>query len=300
MKNHFHAIFPNDNYLDLRPYQYGWEVCAPLHSFGPFIRNHYLFHYIISGYGTLYSHAVNNEIHEYQLGANQGFLICPGQINLYTADENQPWKYVWLEFDGTRAKEFLLKAGLDQNHPIYCPQTLEQGTQLQEHMLYFTSHATKSSLHLVGQLSLFLDELIEFSANRQEVEATKEHDYYIHEAMIYIQQNDQRELSVDEVANFCKLNRNYFSRRFKELVGCTPQEFLIQQRLTNAAELLKITDQPIKNIADQCGYPNQLHFSQAFKKYYGLSPREWRKKIADHDSQLLLFISFFRYKIKLH
>ncbi len=278
VKNHFHAIFPNDKFLDLRPYQYGWEACAPLHSFGPFIRNHFLFHYIIDGYGTLYSHAVNGDIHEYRLGPNQGFLICPGQINLYTADEEQPWEYVWLEFDGMRAKEFLLKAGLEQNQPIYQPGSMEQGNKLRDHMLYFTENAAKSPLHLVGHLSLFLDELIEFSADRRKADEKKGQDYYIHEAVVYIQQNYQRELTVDEVADFCKLNRNYFSRRFKELTGSTPQEFLIKQRLTSAAELLRITDQPIKNIADQCGYPNQLHFSQAFKKYYGLSPREWRRQ----------------------
>ena len=55
MGTHFHSIFPNENFLDLKPYQYGWEKCAPLHSFGPFIRNHYLFHYIISGKGMLFS-----------------------------------------------------------------------------------------------------------------------------------------------------------------------------------------------------------------------------------------------------
>ncbi len=226
----------------------------------------------------MYSHTVSGEIHEHRLGANQGFLICPGQINLYTADEKRPWKYVWLEFDGMRVKEFLLKAGLDQDHPVYRPQSIEQGNRLRDHMLYFSEHTTSSSLHLVGHLSLFLDELIEYSADRRENDEKKEHDYYIHEAVVYIQQNYQRELSVDEVANFCKLNRNYFSRRFKELIGSTPQEFLIRQRLTSAAELLRLTDLPIKNIADQCGYTNQLHFSQAFKKYYGLPPREWRRQ----------------------
>ena len=156
MKNHFHAIFPNEDYLDFRPYQYGWETCAPLHSFGPFIRNHFLFHYIIRGYGTLYSHATNGDIHEYRLGADQGFLICPGQINLYTADAEQPWEYVWLEFDGLRIKETLLKAGLEQDHPLYRPLSTEHGHKLRDHMLYFTEHASSSSLHLVGQLCLFL------------------------------------------------------------------------------------------------------------------------------------------------
>ncbi len=61
-------------------------------------------------------------------------------------------------------------------------------------------------------------------------------------------------------------------------MGCSPQEFLIHQRLTNAAELMRLTDLPIKTVAAQCGYHNQFHFSQAFKKYYGLPPQEWRKQ----------------------
>lgn len=126
------ALFPHEHFLDIRPYQYGWEECEPLHSFGPFVRNHYLFHYIISGKGMLYSHAANGNIHEYRLDAGQGFLICPGQINLYTADEKDPWKYVWIEFDGMRAEECLLQAGLEQSQPIYRPRSIEEGKLLQE------------------------------------------------------------------------------------------------------------------------------------------------------------------------
>lgn len=38
MKKHHIFLFPNDHFLDIRPYQYGWKACEPLHSFVPFVR----------------------------------------------------------------------------------------------------------------------------------------------------------------------------------------------------------------------------------------------------------------------
>jgi len=109
MENMSFSIFPNDNFLDLRLYQYGWEQCAPLHSFGPFVRNHYLFHYILSGQGVLHSDDGDGVTHHYYLGPGRGFLICPGQVNTYSADEKTPWKYTWVEFDGLRVAEGIIE-----------------------------------------------------------------------------------------------------------------------------------------------------------------------------------------------
>lgn len=276
------SVFPNENFLDLRLFQYGWEQCAPLHSFGPFVRNHFLFHYVISGRGCLNSNGPGGATRHYELEANQGFLICPGQVNTYYADEHDPWKYTWLEFDGLRTEEYLDAAGLSLAQPIYRPESPAQGEGVRDTMLYIADHSQASTLHLIGHLCLFLDGLIQSSASRREPHGTRLQDFYIQEAVNFMEQNYRRELTVEEIADVCKLNRSYFSKLFRESMGCPPQEFLIRLRLSKAAEQMQATKASIGDISAACGYPNQLHFSRAFKKRYGVSPREWRAQNQGH------------------
>lgn len=278
MDHYSFAVFPDEDLLDLRPFQYGWEQCAPLHSFGPYVRNHYLFHYVISGRGFLDSNSMDSTSQHYDLEAGQGFLICPGQINTYGADQFQPWKYVWLEFDGMRAAKYLDEAGLNLSQPIYRPTSMEGAAQVQDALLYMAEHPDASHLQLIAHLYFFLDALIQTSSTRQSPRATQLQDFYIHEAINYMEKHYQWELTVEEIANACQLNRTYFSKLFKAKRGCPPQEFLIRLRLSKAADLLRTTSVSIGDICASCGYPNQLYFSQAFKQHYGLPPREWRAK----------------------
>ena len=103
-------------------------------------------------------------------------------------------------------------------------------------------------------------------------------DFYNKEALNYIEQNFQNDISVEGIAAFCGLNRTYFGRIFKDTVGQSPQQFLLNYRMTKAAELLKLTTLSVNDIGNAVGYPNQLHFSRAFKNIYGMSPREWRNR----------------------
>ncbi len=276
MQDFSFSVFPNENFMDLRLFQYGWEQCAPLHSFGPFVRNHFLFHYVVSGKGSLDSNGPDGVTQHYALEANQGFLICPGQVNTYYADKRDPWKYVWLEFGGLRAEEYLSAAGLGETQPIYQPKSLALAEPVRDTMLYIADHPKASTLHIIGHLCLFLDALIQSSSTRRELHGARLQDFYIQEAVTFMEHNYRREVTVEEVADVCKLNRSYFSKLFRESMGCPPQEFLIRLRLSKAAERMQTTKASIGDIAASCGYPNQLHFSRAFKKRYGVSPREWR------------------------
>lgn len=145
MSNTFFNIFPNENFIDLCMYQFGYEQCDPGHSFGPATRNHYLFHYVLSGTGTLMANNSKGETRTYSVKSGQGFMIFPGQINTYIADEQLPWKYMWIEFDGLRVKEALSVTDLCKDAPVYHSHSKELREKLADEMLYIVNHPQESS-----------------------------------------------------------------------------------------------------------------------------------------------------------
>lgn len=278
MDNYLFSIFPNERFIDLNLYQCGWEQCKPSQSFGPHIRNHYLFHFIISGTGTLFTEDSKKNNSEYKIKSNQGFLLCPNQTNTYVADSTHPWEYVWLEFDGLRAKELLNLSGLSIDSPIYKSGSRAITEELLKEMLYIVNHSKESLFQLIGHLYLALDDITKSSANKIEIKPQKLADFYVHEAMTFIEQNFHNDISVQDIADFCNLNRSYFGKIFRNTVGSNPQDFLINYRMSKATELLKLTELKIQDISNAVGYPNQLHFSRAFKNIFDESPRSWRNK----------------------
>jgi AraC-like DNA-binding protein len=146
---------------------------------------------------------------------------------------------------------------------------------MKEEMLYIVRNKKEAPLHLIGHLYLFIDALMR-SVKENQPTVSKVKDYYIKEALAYIEHNYMNDISVESIAESSGLNRSYFGKIFKESVGKSPQEFLINYRMIKAAELLRRTRYSINEIGCAVGYPNQLHFSRAFKSVYGVSPRNWR------------------------
>lgn len=272
------SIFPSKNFIDLGLYQFGWEHCEPSHSFGPAMRNHFLFHYVISGTGTLFAENSKKESISYSIKSGQGFMIFPNQICTYIADAQQPWEYVWIEFDGLRAKETVELSGLCVNSPVYKAKYKDIAQTMKDEMLYIVNHKDDSPFHLIGHLYLFIDSFVKSSTIAQISKSNNLRDFYIKEALSFIEQNFQNDITVEEIAACCGLNRSYFGKIFHEVLGKSPQEFLISYRMTKATELLKLTSLSIAEVGSAVGYANQLHFSRAFKKIYGISPKQWRNE----------------------
>ena len=92
----------------------------------------------------------------------------------------------------------------------------------------------------------------------------------------YINENYDKKISIEDLADACGLSYSYFSNCFKRTFGDTPKGYITNLRLNKAKYYLTETALPIKEIASKCGFAHFNTFTSAFKKYIGVSPREYR------------------------
>ncbi len=101
---------------------------------------------------------------------------------------------------------------------------------------------------------------------------------YVRKAMVYIQENISKKLSLSEIADNVGLSKYYFLRRFRECTGMTVVEYVNTLRCEYAMELLSGGQHSIKQVAVACGFENFSYFSGLFKKYTGVLPSEYLKR----------------------
>lgn len=252
-------------------YYCGWENCRPEHSFGPAIRSHYLFHYIISGQGR-YTVKKNT----FFLKAGQGFLICPGESTYYEADKEHPWSYCWFSFDGYEAKMILDNCGLSPQQLIF--EDHSQG-KLQKAIFQmiknFEENQNNEYTILSGLYSVFshmkLDALHSDSLSNRS---------YIEKALEFISNNFSYDIKIQDIAKYIGIDRTYLYKIFMETQHCSPQQYLIQFRLSMACTLLENTFMNITEIAYSCGFKDSPAFYKHFKKHYSLTPVQYRDSLA--------------------
>ncbi|WP_160006109.1 AraC family transcriptional regulator [Rhizobium sp. 18055] len=85
------------------------------------------------------------------------------------------------------------------------------------------------------------------------------------------------DVSVAELASECNLSAGMFIRAFRQTTGRTPHQWLTEQRVQRAQDLLLKSQTSLVEISAACGFADQSHFTRVFSKVIGTSPGAWRK-----------------------
>jgi len=261
----------------------GYQKCRPHHSFGPAMRNHFFYHFIVSGSGT-----VKCDQSSFKLTEGSGFLVHPNQVIYYEADGITPWKYMWIAFSGAKAAQLVSKTIFIPEIPIAKHINPEKIQKIMNAIIYCAHERSfKSMACAMGYFYMLIAELTEEnSVNSNQIsgkEVINTNDY-LKNALHYIKANYSKEISVSTIAKHISLEKSYFIRLFKEKYGITPSAFLHKYRLNIAYYLLQHTTLSIKQIAEEVGFNDQLYFSKCFKRYYTKSPTDIRKEALLSDN----------------
>ncbi|MCP9886258.1 helix-turn-helix transcriptional regulator [Synechococcus sp. ATX 2A4] len=93
----------------------------------------------------------------------------------------------------------------------------------------------------------------------------------------FIGDNLNQELNLADLANTVQLSQYHFAHAFKQSMGISPHQYVIQRRITRAMLLLKQATISIHAISRACGFSSPSHFSKSFRKRAGLSPSQFRR-----------------------
>ncbi len=103
-------------------------------------------------------------------------------------------------------------------------------------------------------------------------------DRFFADSLSAIHERFNESLTIDELASIAKLSRTAYLKKFKEIMGVTPKQFITRERINRAKNLLLATDKRISDIANETGFFDTAHFIKTFTKEVGVSPLEFRRQ----------------------
>ena len=96
-------------------------------------------------------------------------------------------------------------------------------------------------------------------------------------ALDWAVENLDKQLSVEQLARHATMSPRTFARRFRDVTGTTPHQWLLRQRVLHAQRLLETTDEPIELVASRCGFSSAAILREHFQRVAGTSPLAYRR-----------------------
>lgn len=205
----------------------------------------------------------------YNLSAGNVVIYFPGEEQYYSLGQNS--STMWCHFSGYAIKDILDECNIKSGIFFYSPNNAFSETFMRLIRQYnYPLKRKYANVSLLELLYMFSDQS-NGESNNKSMES-------LLPVLTYINANYNKNISIDILAKKAGYSKSRFSHLFADTIGITPKKYQNNIKLRSACEFLNSTTATVTEIALMCGFNDALYFSRIFKKKYGVSPSEYRKK----------------------
>ena len=241
--------------------------------------------YILSGEGK---QCVDNN--SYSVSGGSLLFINYGQVHAFTTETSMEFMDILLKPEAVSEKiintenafEILSLTAFEdfRSADVSCPFIKFEGEDRRriEHIInemYYEYSKNQSGRDTVlkGYLSVLLTYIF-----RGMLPRNISYSGVMQEIIGYIEANLDKKLTLEHLAAKCFYTPKYFSKVFKECCGMTMTEYIQKKRIDEGCRLLAETNFAVEEISAMVGYADDVRFYKYFKKYCGITPKEYRKR----------------------
>jgi len=215
---------------------------------------------------------------------NRIFSVTKGELvwidgyepHAHWADPLAPWELLWLRMDGPGLEALRTLLGADED-PVFrsSDSTAVKGCfrEILHLMAGPVMHREESVYVIVAQLVAILRRFRQTSGGSSSGVVPHEMRIVIERMALY----PHRHWTADELARLGGMSVARFYRRFRQITGSAPVDWLRRERISLAKRRLLESGDSIKAVAEQVGYNSPFFFSRDFKRYAGQSPTQFRR-----------------------
>ena len=252
--------------------QYRFTSVPSLRTYREQGRGDYQLLYIATGCGYF---ALDGQVQTLPQGT--AVLYRPGVTQDYTFCSSDKAEYFWCHFTGSEVEALLADCRIEDHTMVFSPGTSSDFRWLFLQMIReLQTKQDRYDTILQMNLRHILLLLGRHPITEQETGGTMLGE--IENAIRFFDMNYHYPIEIQQYAESHLMSPYWFSQHFKKVTGCSPAQYLIALRMSNAMNLLDNTDHTVAQVALAVGYENTQYFHRLFRKHTGMTPSEYKAR----------------------
>ena len=193
------------------------------------------------------------------------------------ATDSESWPYLWMGIEGHGLDALYQFLGVQQS-PLFVPRDLQTARAAFEAVSgYLAQRSPATDALASAAISGLIADMIGPRLTGREPGEDAPGEYRLLAVLSALREDLARAWTIDDLAVLARLSQSQLFRRFREMVGTTPMDWLRHERINQAKRLLVSPDAKVAAVAAVCGYPDPYHFSRDFRRLTGYTPTKFRR-----------------------